>query len=252
MKKKILSIALALCMVLTMMPMATGVAWADPATSVTVGGVSMVDGNNTTYYKNGDTAELTGTLNDYNAMYEPLTGTLTLNGLNLTSGGIKAVGDLTIVLVGENNIGNNTYYDGNCIKAETGDLTISGAGTLEVYNTNGVMSTIYASKSMIINNGAKVTAIKAGGTAQAINAEGGDIVITDSATVVATNNGRYALLAGKITDSKNINVSNGATLIATSGTQAVNAKAVMIDDVVASTENKDKVKVGTSASSNDT
>ncbi|MCI5535553.1 MAG: bacterial Ig-like domain-containing protein [Clostridiales bacterium] len=227
---------LSLCMVLTMMPMATGVAWADSATSVTVGGVQMVNGSTTTYYKNGDTVSTgrRGTSTDYNAMYEPGTGsepgTLTLNGLNLTSGGIKAVGDLTIVLVGENNIGNN--YDGNCIKVETGDLTISGAGTLEAYNTNGVMSTIYAQNSMIINNGAKVTAIKAGGTAQAINAEGGDIVITDSATVVATNNGSYALLAGKINDSKNINVSNGATLIATSGTQAVKGNISLSGDLV--------------------
>lgn len=43
MKKKILSIALALCLILTMMPMATGVAWADVTVSI----------SNATYYGSG-------------------------------------------------------------------------------------------------------------------------------------------------------------------------------------------------------
>lgn len=250
MKKKILSIALALCMVLTMMPMATGVAWADPATSVTVGGVQMVSGETTTtYYKNeGTSASTSEPEGGYNAKYEPSTGTLTLNGLNLTSGSghlIYATGDITIKLEGENTLGNNSY--GACAINVSGNLTISGSGELEARNAANAMTTIYASGSITINNSAKVTATKAGGSAQAINAEGGDIVITNSATVVATNNGSntesHALLAGKIqgtTTLYNINVSGGATLIAAASTSAVNGN-VSIDT------NNSTVRAGTSA-----
>lgn len=222
MKKKILSIALALCMVLTMMPMATGVAWA-AATSVKIGGVPMVSGDATTYYKVGNSTASTDVIADYDAMYVPSTGTLTLNGLVLQKGGITAEGDLTINLVEDNTLGNDVYD--HCAINVDGDLTISGSGKLHAYNGKTVTTTIYASGSITINNSAKVTAVKAGGDAQAINAKGGDIVITDSATVVATNNGTrtrsYALLAGNIQSSspslKNIEVSNGATLTATQG-----------------------------------
>lgn len=237
MKKKILSIALALCMVLTMMPMATGVAWAATANSVTVGGIEMVSEDATTYYKDGtvNTTEIT----DYTAKYEPGTGsapgTLTLKGLNLTSGGIKAVGDLTIELEGENTL-ENSSNSGGCAIYVDGSLKISGSGKLHAYNGNNDATTIYASGSIEIE-GAEVTAIKAGGRAQAINAGGGDIVITDSATVVATNDGTspmsYALLADNSQNGNNINVSNGATLIATSGTQAVSGS------VNINTENSD-------------
>ena len=51
MKKKILSIVLALCLILTMMPMATGVAWAATATSVSIG-TETLDSTNK-YYHNG-------------------------------------------------------------------------------------------------------------------------------------------------------------------------------------------------------
>ena len=50
MKKKILSIALALCLILTMMPMATGVAWADVTVSI----------SNATYYGSGALQKIEG------------------------------------------------------------------------------------------------------------------------------------------------------------------------------------------------
>lgn len=50
MKKKILSIALALCLILTMMPMATGVAWADVTVSI----------SNATYYGSGALKKIEG------------------------------------------------------------------------------------------------------------------------------------------------------------------------------------------------
>lgn len=242
MKKKILSIALALCMVLTMMPMATGVAWAGtPASGVLIGEAEL--NAEKPYYHNGKAAESDvedgsqGTADDNstgaNATFDSENGTLTLNGLNLTSGRIEATGDLTIKLEGENTLGNNSY--GSCAIYVSGNLIISGPGKLFANNGNNSATTIYASVSITINNSAKVTATKAGGSAQAINAEGGNIVITNSATVIATNNGSgtdsYALLAGSIQGNislKNIEVSNGATLTATSGYQAVRG-SVSID-----------------------
>lgn len=226
MKKKILSIALALCMVLTMMPMATGVAWADTATSVTVGGVQMVSEEPTTYYKDGSVS--TEEINGYTAKYEPNTGTLTLNGLNLTSGSIEATGDLTIKLVGDNNILGKTSYKKNVISV-TGDLTISGpdSGTASLIAKNGInnLTTIYATEKIIINSGAQVTAEHAGNGAQAINAKGGYIEISGKNTIVDARVGsNYALLAGNIQGTitlYNINVSDGATLTATSGKKAV-------------------------------
>lgn len=246
MKKKILSIALSLCMVLTMMPMATGVAWAAAASSVRIG-TATLDSTNSYYHNGTDGAqgEANATADGANATFDAVNGTLTLNGLNLTSGGIKATGDLTIELEGENTLKNNSDY-GGCAIYVGGDLTISGPGKLVASNKENESTTIYASGSMTINGGAKVTATHAGGRAQAINAADGDIVITDSATVVATNNGSYALLAGKNTDSKNINVSNGATLIATGSGQAVKGTTVNINNDNASSH-QGNVLVGDSA-----
>lgn len=223
MKKKILSIALALCMVLTMMPMATGVAWA-AATSVTVGGKTLSSTGNRCYHNGGTTDNIEA---GANAIFDAANGKLTLNGLTLTSGSehlIHADGDLTIVLVGDNTLGDYTNFGKCAIEVENGNLTISGSGKLNAYNNEtSALTTIHASGSMRID-GAKVTAIKAGGGAQAINAQGGDIVITNSANVTATNNGddsrSHALLAGDIQgvgSLKNIEVTNGATLTATQG-----------------------------------
>ena len=108
MKKKLFTIAIALCMVFTMIPggvFQIETAWAasgDTPASVKVGGVEMV-GDNVTYYKNGGTK---GSADDYNAMYEPSKNTLTLNNFNYTGtqNGIYADCDLNIVLQGHNSI----------------------------------------------------------------------------------------------------------------------------------------------------
>lgn len=241
MKKKILSIALALCMVLTMMPMATGVAWAaagTPASEVTVGSVQMVNGSTTTYYKNGDTVStgLRGTSTDYNAMYEPGTGTLTLKGLSLSDSDkycIYANKALNIVLEGGEENANSLVHSGtkNIIYVE-GNLTISGPGSLTAVNGSSNLTTIYATGNIIINEGAQVTATHAGGNAQAINAEDGKIEILGNGTTVnathseesPTASNPFALMAD------NISVSNGAVLTATSGKQAVSGD-VSIDIV---------------------
>lgn len=250
MKKKILSIALALCMVLTMMPMATGVAWADTATSVTVGGVQMVSEDATTYYKNGDTTEagLTGKADDYNAMYNPVDGTLTLKGLSLDDDSkycIYANKDLNIVLEGGKGNANSLVHSGkNNIIYVNGNLTISGPGTLTAENGSSNLTTIYAEGDITINGGAQVTATHAGDDAQAINADNGKIEILGNGTTVKathsevepTSQNPFALMADST-----ISVSDGATLTAKSGKQAVSGNVNIDTDnsTVAAGETED-------------
>ena len=134
MKKKLFTIALALCMVFTMIPggvFQIETAWAangDTPASVKVGGVEMV-GNNVTYYKNDGTE---GSADDYNAMYDPSKNTLTLNNFFYqgNQNGIYADGDLNIVLQGNNQMkaeGTNRDDGKNGYGVWTeGDLLIRG------------------------------------------------------------------------------------------------------------------------------
>lgn len=224
MKKKIFSILLSLCMVLTMMPIATGTVWAE-GTSVTIGDNTLSAENK--YYHNGENG-MAGTVNDSqegaNATFEPDTGTLTLNGLELTSGNIIATGNLTIKLEGENTLGSESYGS-NVIKVNNGNLAIKGSGALTAENASGVTTTIYAGGNITIDGGANVSATHADGGAQAIHASGqGQITISGAGTEVTafhngtgsnTSNDYVALKAGTI------QILNGAKLIAKGEAKAV-------------------------------
>ena len=215
MKRKIFSIVLSLCMVLTMMPMATGVAWA-VASTVKIGTAILNSTNQ--YYQN--------------ATFDPENGTLTLNGLvlNNESGySIEAAGDLQIVLQqgSKNNLGHSNNVSNIIFPSGSSgnpyNLTISGPGTLTAVNGTSNYSTIYATGNITINGDAQVTATHAGGNAQAINAVGGKIEISGSNTKVEAQTGSaYALLAGTIDDnSGTIEIINSAPLTATANTSAV-------------------------------
>lgn len=224
MKKKIFSILLSLCMVLTMMPVATGTVWAE-GTSVKIGDNTLSAENK--YYHNGENG-MAGTVNDSqegaNATFEPDTGTLTLNGLELTSGNIIATGNLTIKLEGENTLGSESYGS-NVIKVNNGNLAIKGSGALTAENASGVTTTIYAGGNITIDGGANVSATHADGGAQAIHASGqGQITISGAGTEVTafhngtgsnTSNDYVALKAGTI------QILNGAKLIAKGEAKAV-------------------------------
>lgn len=224
MKKKIFSILLSLCMVLTMMPVATGTVWAE-GTSVTIGGKTL--SASTPYYHNG-TGGAVGTVNNSsegaNATFDSENGTLTLDKLNLTRGNIIATGNLTIELENENTLG-SPKCEGNVISVSSGNLVIEGSGSLTAENESGVSTTIYVVGNITINGGAKVTAIHAGGDAQAIHASGqGQITISGADTeVTAFHNGTgssdsadyVALKAGTI------QISGGAKLTAKGEAKAV-------------------------------
>ena len=87
------------------------------------------------YFKNGASA-CSKDPNNYNAYYNPNTGTLTLDGYN---GGIIEVGGtrskITVVLVGD-----NTITNGSLTSAWGGDITIksSSGGTLSITHTQTI------------------------------------------------------------------------------------------------------------------
>ena len=190
--------------------------FAATATSVKIGGAELNAAN--PYYHNGVNGA-PGTANNTeagaNAEFNAKTETLTLTLENLAlQGNIVADCDLNIVLEGNNTINSDIY---NAIKVD-GDLKISGNGSLTASNGNSSQTTVYADKAMTIKDGAKVSATKVGGEAQAIHAS--SITISGTNTVVtAINNGTasdeglasYALKASSVT------VFDGASLTAIQG-----------------------------------
>lgn len=267
MKKKLWTLALAFCLVSAMLP--GGVfhaerAWAADTPSVTASTVSIagktLDGTNKYYYNgtNGGVGKVTDTKDkgEPNATFEASTGILTLNGLNLNLEadkniqGIVASGDLTIKLIGTNSITQNGTS--NAICAWSG-LTISGTGTLvtasNTNNTNEVNTLIYANGNININGGAKITAITAR-SAQAINANAGNIEIAGEGTSVKAvnentwngNSDAIRVNSGNGTGNGTVTISDGATLEAE--TKSSSAKA--INGTVNATGYTGKIKAGES------
>ena len=115
------------------MPTATGDYPA--ASAVSVDGGKYFGEPGCYYFKNGASA-CSKDPNNYNAYYDPNTGTLTLNGYN---GGTIAAGGtgskITVVLIGTNSINN-----GELDSPYGGDITVtsSGGGTLSITNTQTI------------------------------------------------------------------------------------------------------------------
>lgn len=178
---------------------------------------------------------------------------MTLNGLNLNLEadkniqGIVASGDLTIKLIGTNSITQNGTS--NAICAWSG-LTISGTGTLTVRDSaHSSSSLIYANGKIEIKEGAVIDAAKTGGSAQTINAHGGNLTVTGSNTSVkAVNHGsdensdaiRVDLSSG--TGNATVTVKGSAVLEAE--TKSSSAKA--INGTVNATGYTGKIKAGES------
>lgn len=133
-KSKILSILLSLVMLLSLLP-TTALAASPDASNVFVDGGKNFYNPGRLYYKNNDPENVfTGTSTDFNAAYDPATGTLTLkdyNGKGITVGGVGRT-DITVVLEGTNIIN-----DGSLENAVGGDITVtsSDGGTLSITRT---------------------------------------------------------------------------------------------------------------------
>lgn len=165
-KSKLLSILLSLVMLLSLLP-TTALAASPDASNVYVNGNINFYNPTRLYYKNGDSdASFTGTSTDFNAAYDPATGTLTLkdyNGKGITVGGVGRT-DITVVLKGTNIIN-----DGSLENAVGGNITITSDsnGTLsitkEASNAEAVIgietgySTSYTTGNVTITGDAKVT-----------------------------------------------------------------------------------------------
>ena len=112
-KSKLLSILLSLVMLLSLLPTTALAAGKPDPTFVSVDGGKGFASPTKLYYKNGDTEDhFTGSSTDYNAAYDPATGTLTLNdydGGRISLGGAAAY-DLTIKLIGHNTVTVNDGY----------------------------------------------------------------------------------------------------------------------------------------------
>ena len=165
-KSKLLSILLILVMLLSLLP-TTALAASPDASNVYVDGGKNFYNSTRLYYKNGDPdGSFTGTSTEFNAAYEPSTGTLTLKGYN--GKGIKVGGvgrtDITVVLEGTNFIN-----DGSLEHAVGGNITITSdsGGKLSITRTlsNGNpaigietgWATSYETGNVTITGDAKVT-----------------------------------------------------------------------------------------------
>ena len=202
---KLWSFLLSLVMLLSLLPTTALAAGSYPAANVV-----FVDGGKNfynpgrLYYKNGDSdASFTGTSTDFNAAYDPDTGTLTLRdykGGSITAGGNKE-SKITVVLVGDNFIN-----DGNLNSPYGGDITVtsgSSGGTLTITN--------------ILNNSNAAIGIQAGYG----NIPTGNVTITGSADVKieVTHNGESGYdVAYGIFAKENITISEKASVDITCAT----------------------------------
>ena len=165
-RSRIVSILLVLMMLLSLLP-TTALAASPDASNVFVNGNINFYNPTRLYYKNGDSdASFTGTSTDFNAAYDPATGTLTLkdyNGKGITVGGVGRT-DITVVLKGTNIIN-----DGSLENAVGGDITVTSdsSGTLSISKTTsgsnpaiGIetgLSASYTTGNVTIKGNAKVT-----------------------------------------------------------------------------------------------
>lgn len=196
-KSKLLSILLILVMLLSLLP-TTALAASPDASNVYVDGGKNFYNSTRLYYKNGDPdGSFTGTSTEFNAAYEPSTGTLTLKGYN--GKGIKVGGvgrtDITVVL-----IGTNTINDGSLEHAVGGNITITSdsGGKLSITRT--------------LSNGNPAIGIETG---WATSYETGNVTITGDAkvTIDMTHNGTQGFdKAYGIFAKQNITISGDASV----------------------------------------
>ena len=141
-KSKLLSILLILVMLLSLLPTtALAASYPEPAYVSVDGGKTFAEGK--LYFKNGE-AQCSADSANYNAHYDPTTGTLTLNGYKgkeIELQGATA-GDLTIKLIGDNNtIKSTTSRHGVAGNTANGSITITadsgsnGKLTIDVSNS---------------------------------------------------------------------------------------------------------------------
>ena len=239
---KLWSFLLSLVMLFSLLP-TTALAASPDASNVYVNGNINFYNPTRLYYKNGDSdASFTGTSTDFNAAYDPATGTLTLkdyNGKGITVGGVGRT-DIIVVLKGTNIIN-----DGSLENAVGGDITVtsSDGGTLSITRT--------------LSNGNPAIGIETG---WATSYETGNVTITGDAkvTIDMTHNGTQGFdKAYGIFAKENITISEKASVDITCKTpnntaiDASNCNGLRaVKDVIIDTSGEVKINV-TEAGQND-
>ena len=234
--KKLLSLLTVFCLTLSLVPT---VALAADATSIWFGyrDTNSVTLNSTTPYLASNSTQAVATQPNEATGYAYFTnGTLTLHNYNnsSTAGIFSGYYDLTIKLEGTNSI--KSSDNGICTYK---NLTISGPGSLSL-TAAGNGTTVYAGKSLTINNGAKVSAPSGqNGQSFHVDTSNGRIIITGAGTEVNAIDGTYKrgiVRSGTINYDEDkydgtIEVSDGAKLKATQieGTLRVDGENSSLD-----------------------
>lgn len=221
MRRKLFSIVLSICMVFTMIPMAGGGVFAATATSVKIGGETLSRSTGLYYHNDADAGEphVNNNAAGANATFNPVSGTLTLDGLNVstTEKGIETVhfANLTIVLNGENHVISTTTSNAALNGNDSSSFTIRGSGSLELRAAYG----IWVWNNATIEGNAKID-IKStiGGIYN--NSSNGTITIKDNANVTIDSDG-YGIGYDNGTSNRNTPVINGGTLTVKGTTAAM-------------------------------
>ena len=225
--KRILSIVLALCMVVTLLPMT---ALAAPATYVSVGGVMLTYEGTPVYATTNASGAVTtdgATAENYNVKFENDTLTLRNATINVASGNDAAIspgGNLTIVAEGVNSVSKGTASSVRSATIQGNTLTLQGNGTLTVISQEG--SAVQANTALTV--GGNITLIAVGG--EKTNDRGGcglycnsnGIVIQGNATVTAVGGQSQKSdaatgSAGIFSFQKGVTIQENATVTAVGG-----------------------------------
>ncbi len=189
MKKRILSMALVLCMVLTLLPVSVLAADPAPVMELWVGATQVVQSGGTV------TADTSGE----GWSYDSATATLTLNGANITtttkpditndpwsgywSYGIYCYGDLNIVVTGDSTIDARAAADRSCGLLVSGNLSVSGSAEL---TAKGNSRGLQVSENLTVSGDATLSGIAGGGTNNTLTGVhvNGNITVSDTARLL--------------------------------------------------------------------
>ncbi len=209
MRKRVLSIALVLCMVLTLLPVTVLAADPTPVTELWVGSTQVVQSGGTV------TADTSGT--GWN--YDSATATLALNRANITtttkpdrendpgsgywSYGIYCNGNLNIVVTGDSSIDATAAADRSIGIWISGNLSVSGSAEL---TAKGSWRGLSVDENLILSRDVRLTTETAGSATYRLTGVNvsGNITVSDTASLTghalaSLENSGVSCLSGNIT-----------------------------------------------------
>ncbi|MPM11418.1 hypothetical protein SDC9_57762 [bioreactor metagenome] len=215
MKKRILSMALVLCMVLTLLPVSALAADPVPVTELWVGTTQVVQSGGT----------VTGDTSGEGWSFDSATATLTLNGANITttahdgiSGdysdfyyGIYCYGDLNIIVTGDSTIDARAAADRSCGIYVRGNLSVSGSAEL---TTKGNWRGLCVNENLSLSGAVTLSAIAESTSLETIDGVYvvNSITVSDTANLIGIAKGGQFRTNGIYCMRGNITVDSGATL----------------------------------------